>query len=58
METSTERHITNPLELARLAKAVDTLVILGRPLNQALYDVAQSYGLTRTDVNALIRLIK
>lgn len=52
------KYSTDPLVLARLAKTVDTLCAMGRPLNVALYDVQVSHGLCRADLVELIRLIE
>lgn len=58
MESRNERHITNPLQLARLANTINTLVIMGRPINLAVKDVVDSFGLTKADAAEVLKLIQ
>lgn len=56
METSNERHITDPMIMGRLVRTVEILRAMGRPYNVAIHDVQASHGLTKADVIALIKL--
>lgn len=53
-----QRNVIDTVQLMRLVKTVETLVMLGRPKNKAILDVANANGLTPADVMAVNKLIK
>lgn len=52
------RNVTDSLQLIKIAKVLDTLLVLGRDVKAALSDIKSSYGLTKDDLIVVVSLIK
>jgi hypothetical protein len=51
------RNVLDADKIIRLARTVETLVIMGRSLKAALIDVKSSFGLSKEDLVEVVRLL-